>query len=125
MSAAGVTIRTCPDGRSVFQWLYDGAPDACVTGNKPNTPTVKVTNGLAGSDYANSPSGPNATVIQTYTEATGQPEVDPAAVAAATGKPPGCCADGEANCWKCWVRDHAKWLVIIALAVAAYLLRKK
>lgn len=116
-------IRTCPNGRTVWQLLHEGAPDACAN-DLLRIPTVKIING--GGDYLNSPSGPNATVIQTYTEATGQPEVDPeAAAATGTPAPGGCCADGEADCWKCWVRDHGKWLLILGLALAAYLLRKK
>lgn len=126
MSAAGVTIRTCPDGRSVFQWLYEGAPDACVTGNKPNTPTVKVTNGPA-TDYGNSPSGPTPDVVYPVVSPNGDDSATPPGAdgTATTGRRGGCCPDDEANCWKCWVRDHWQWLLILALGLAAYLTRKK
>lgn len=44
----------------------------------------------------------------------------------ATPKPPGgCCPDRKPRCLACWLRSHAGWLVIAALAVAAYTLRKK
>jgi hypothetical protein len=40
-------------------------------------------------------------------------------------KPPGCCPQGERPCLACWLRKNAGWLLLLALAVAAFVLRKK
>ena len=89
-------------------------------------PTVKVSNGPA-TDYGNSPSGPTPDVVYPVVSPNGDDSATPPAAdgTATTGRPGGCCADGSADCWKCWVRDHWQWLLILALGLAAYLTRKK
>ena len=112
------TPAECAAGDATFRRLYCGE-DAI-------RPNVNTFNG-SPPDYANSPSGPNATVFQTYAEAIGQTEVTDGVRMPDSGTPApgGCCAPGEAKCWKCWVRDHWQWVLIIALGILAYLTRKK
>jgi len=40
-------------------------------------------------------------------------------------KPPGCCPEGQRPCLACWLRKNAGWLLLLALALAAFVLRKK
>lgn len=40
MSASGIDLKTCADGRQVFQLLYPGAPDACAAGGSTQTPAA-------------------------------------------------------------------------------------
>lgn len=88
--------------------------------------TVKVTNGPA-TDYGNSPSGPTPDVVYPVVTPNGDDAATPPGAdgTATTGQPGGCCADGSADCWRCWIRDHWQWLLILALGLAAYLTRKK
>lgn len=51
---------------------------------------------------------------------------DDTATTTTPGPSGGCCAaEEEPRCLGCWLRRHRGWLLIAALAVAAYVLRKK
>lgn len=80
-------------------------------------------------NYGDSPSGPNAPVIQPVTDQEplpdlfdffGQPTVTRLANAKAKSSKAavGCCPE-EPNCFKCWLKRYRGWLLIAALAAVA------
>jgi|688.fasta_scaffold287009_5 hypothetical protein len=71
MSAAGLELRICPDGREVFQLLYPGAPDSCAKpGQIAEPPTDR-------EGYLTSPTGPNGLELAPWlTNPASQPGMD-------------------------------------------------
>jgi len=90
----------------------------------PTTFTPDVASPITGLDPV-APGGPG--VSKTFSERMlsylfGD---DEAAAPKAPASAGGCCPDGQPRCLRCWLRKNAGWLFLAALAVAAYLLRKK
>lgn len=146
MSAAAVISKTCPDGRLVFGYDYPGAPDPCASGNwvdpfnpegqggdvitlQPVITQGTATTGVGGLDPM-APGGPG--LSRTWSEAVlaflfgDDSAAADAPRSAMNATAPGCCAgDPEPHCLKCWLNRHRAWLLIVVLAVAAYLIKRK
>lgn len=94
--------------------------------NPPKLPRMNYVD-PSEADYGDSPSGPNAPVITTGNERNEARDnltgMTPKKNKPANGSD--CCPDGEANCWRCWLRDHWIGLALLALSLAAFLTRKK
>jgi hypothetical protein len=130
---------TVPDGDpSIANPEYDCRPSQPDFGDPTTWPTVELqpvisqgtaTTGVGGLDPM-APGGPG--LSRTWSEAVlaflfgDESAAVDAPRSAMNATAPGCCAgDPEPHCLKCWLNRHRAWLLIVVLAVAAYLIKRK